>query len=200
MLRGGRAPWSRSEDRCDGAGSEADVARPPVKAGPMLPAPGALVFADESALVRPLSSGFRIDQARSWPGGFCPAFQTGFQPRTGEDSGENDSAALSAPVKQKIARHGAAGVLHRVGRSGFERCGRFSGSEINLDCCAVAQRQVRNAVAIEIARCSAVDARWRGGLHPVLQDSFTVVEEDRVKSTKPRRLGEESSKDPIVRV
>jgi hypothetical protein len=44
MFLGSRAPWGRSEDRCDGDGSEADGANPPVKPGPMLPVPGVLVF------------------------------------------------------------------------------------------------------------------------------------------------------------
>jgi hypothetical protein len=30
MFRGSRAPWGRSEDRCDGAGSEADGTKPSV--------------------------------------------------------------------------------------------------------------------------------------------------------------------------
>jgi hypothetical protein len=44
MFRGSRAPWGRSEDRCDGAGSEADGAKPPVKPGHKLPVLGVLVF------------------------------------------------------------------------------------------------------------------------------------------------------------
>ena len=44
MFRGSRAPWSRSEDRCDGAGSEADGAKPPVKPGQKMPVLGVLVF------------------------------------------------------------------------------------------------------------------------------------------------------------
>jgi len=74
MFRGSRAPWGRSEDRCDGAGSEADGAKPPVKPGPMLPVLGVLVFKDKSALVKSQSSGLRINQARRSPGRFCPAF------------------------------------------------------------------------------------------------------------------------------
>ncbi len=74
MFRGSRAPWGRSEDRCDGAGSEADGAKPPVKPGPMLPVLGVLVFTNRSALVKPLSSGLRIYKARRSPGCFCPAF------------------------------------------------------------------------------------------------------------------------------
>jgi hypothetical protein len=30
MFRGSRAPWGRFEDRCDGAGSEADGTKPSV--------------------------------------------------------------------------------------------------------------------------------------------------------------------------
>jgi len=74
MFRGSRAPWGRSEDCCDGAGSEADGAKPPVKPGPMLPVLGVLVLADRSALVKSQSSGLRIDKARRSPGCFCPAF------------------------------------------------------------------------------------------------------------------------------
>jgi hypothetical protein len=44
MFGGSRAPLGRAEDRCDGAGSEADGAKPPVKPGPMLPVLGVLVF------------------------------------------------------------------------------------------------------------------------------------------------------------
>jgi hypothetical protein len=64
MFRGSRAPWGRSEDRCDGDGSEADGAKPPVKPGPKLPVLGVLVFLNKSALVNPPSSGLRINQAR----------------------------------------------------------------------------------------------------------------------------------------
>jgi hypothetical protein len=60
MFWGSRAPWGRSEDRCDGAGSEADGAKPPVKPGHKLPVLGVLVFVGRSALVKPLSSGLRI--------------------------------------------------------------------------------------------------------------------------------------------
>src|SRR5437870_13827968 len=74
MFRGSRAPRGRSEDRCDGAGSEAEGAKPPVKPGPMLPVLGVLVFLSRSALVKLPSSGFRIDKARRRPGGFCPTF------------------------------------------------------------------------------------------------------------------------------
>jgi len=74
MFRGSRAPWGRSEDRCDGAGSEADGTKPPVKPGPMLPVLGVLVFRGRSALVKPPSSGLRINKARRSPGWFCPAF------------------------------------------------------------------------------------------------------------------------------
>src|ERR1700759_4486826 len=75
MFEGNRAPWSRSEDRCDGAGSEADGAKPPVKPGPLLPVLGVLVFQDRSALVKPWSSGLRIKKVRRPPGWFCPALQ-----------------------------------------------------------------------------------------------------------------------------
>ena len=61
MFLGSRVPGSRSEDRCDGAGSEADGANPPVKPGPMLPVLGGLVFVKESALVKFRSSGVRIE-------------------------------------------------------------------------------------------------------------------------------------------
>src|SRR5229473_2669251 len=44
MFRGSRAPRGRFEDRCDGAGSEADGAKPPVKPGPVLPVLGVLVL------------------------------------------------------------------------------------------------------------------------------------------------------------
>ena len=74
MFRGSRAPWGRSEDRCDGAGSEADGAIPPVKPGHKLPVLGVLVFQDATALVKPPSSGLRINKARRPPGRFCPAF------------------------------------------------------------------------------------------------------------------------------
>ena len=74
MFRGSRAPWGRSEDRCDGAGSEADGAIPPVKPGHKLPVLGVLVFLDATALVKPPSSGLRINKARRPPGRFCPAF------------------------------------------------------------------------------------------------------------------------------
>jgi len=76
MFGGSRAPWGRSEDRCDGAGSEADGAKPPVKPGPMLPVLGVLVLGNRSALVKLPSSGFRIDKARRSPGRFCPALRT----------------------------------------------------------------------------------------------------------------------------
>jgi hypothetical protein len=61
MFRGSRAPWSRSEDRCDGAGSEADGANPPVKPGPMLPVLEGLVFSGRGALVESRSSGLGIE-------------------------------------------------------------------------------------------------------------------------------------------
>jgi hypothetical protein len=44
MFWGSRAPWGRSEDRCDGAGSEADGAKPPVKPGHKMPVLGVLVL------------------------------------------------------------------------------------------------------------------------------------------------------------
>lgn len=78
MFWGSRAPWGRSEDRCDGAGSEADGTKPPVKPGPMLPVLGVLVFVGRSALVKSRSSGLRIEKARSSPGWFCPAFLMDF--------------------------------------------------------------------------------------------------------------------------
>src|SRR5580700_8105434 len=78
MFLGSRAPWGRSEDRCDGDGSEADGAKPPVKPGPMLPVLGVLVFPNTSALVIPPSSGLRINQARRWPGRSCPAYRISF--------------------------------------------------------------------------------------------------------------------------
>ena len=73
MFRGSRVPWGRSEDRCDGAGSEADGAKPPVKPGHKMPVLGVLVFGITSALVKPSSSGLRIHKARRSPGRFCPA-------------------------------------------------------------------------------------------------------------------------------
>ena len=73
MFWGSRAPWGRSEDRCDGAGSEADGAKPPVKPGQKKPVLGVLVFLDRSALVKLRSSGLRIDKARRSPGRICPA-------------------------------------------------------------------------------------------------------------------------------
>ena len=72
MFWGSRASWGRSEDRCDGAGSEADGASPPVKPGHKMPVLGVLVFVDRSALVKPPSSGLRINKARRSPGRFCP--------------------------------------------------------------------------------------------------------------------------------
>ena len=73
MFRRSRALRGRSEDRCDGADSEAEGAKPPFKPGPMLPVLGVLAFPDTSALVKFRSSGFWIDKARRWPGRFCPA-------------------------------------------------------------------------------------------------------------------------------
>ena len=78
MFRGSRAPWGRSEDRCDGAGSEAEGAKPPVKPGHQMPVLGVLVFGDKSALVKPPSSGLRIDKARRSAGRFCPALHLPF--------------------------------------------------------------------------------------------------------------------------
>lgn len=78
MFRGSRAPRSRSEDRCDGAGSEADGAKPPVKPGPRMPVLGVLVFQSRSALVKLPSSGLRIEQARRPPGRFRPARRIAF--------------------------------------------------------------------------------------------------------------------------
>src|SRR5450755_590439 len=75
MFRGSRAPRGRSEDRCDGAGSEADGAKPPVKPGPMLPVLGVLVCVNRSGLVKLPSSGLGIDKARGSPGRFCPALR-----------------------------------------------------------------------------------------------------------------------------
>jgi hypothetical protein len=97
MFRGGRAPWGRSEDRCDGDGSEADGAEPPVKPGHKLPVLGVLVFPSKSALVNPPSSGLRINQARRWPGCFCPAYPMSFGSR--ETAGMADRAALSRGVR-----------------------------------------------------------------------------------------------------
>lgn len=77
MFRGSRAPRGRSEDRCEGAGSEADGAKPPVKPGHKMPVLGASVFQGRSALVKSRSSGLRINQARRSPGRFCPAFLMG---------------------------------------------------------------------------------------------------------------------------
>src|ERR1035438_3603797 len=51
MFRWSRAPWGRSEDRCDGAGSEADGTRPPVKPGHKMPVLGNLVFIDRKSVV-----------------------------------------------------------------------------------------------------------------------------------------------------
>jgi hypothetical protein len=99
MFRGSRAPWSRSEDRCDGANSEADGTIPPVKPGPMLPVLGVLVFQGEAALVKLPSSGLRIQEARSWPGGSCPVYKVGFRSLTEKELGITDRAAFSGRVK-----------------------------------------------------------------------------------------------------
>ena len=99
MFRGSRAPWSRTEDRCDGANSEADGAIPPVKPGKMLPVLGVLVFQGDTALVKLPSSGLRIHQARSWSGRFCPTYKMGFRSLATEDLGIADRAAFSGLVK-----------------------------------------------------------------------------------------------------
>jgi hypothetical protein len=104
MFRGGRASRGRSEDRCDGAGSEADGAKPPVKPGPMLPVLGVLVFPGKAALVEFQSSGFRIDRTRSWPGRFCPAYRMVFLPCSGE-AGMVDRAVFSGLVNRKFFIH-----------------------------------------------------------------------------------------------
>ena len=99
MFRGSRAPWSGSEDRCDGANSEAGGTKPPVKPGPMLPVLGVLVFQGEAALVKLPSSGLRIQEARSWPGRFGPAYKVGFRLLTEKELGTADRAAFSGRVK-----------------------------------------------------------------------------------------------------
>jgi hypothetical protein len=104
MFLGSRAPWGRSEDRCDGDGSKADGAKPPVKPGPMLPVLGVLVFLNPSALVIPPSSGLRINQARRWPGRSCPAYRIGFAPRIGGGAIPS-SAVFSGRVKRKFFIH-----------------------------------------------------------------------------------------------
>jgi|HubBroStandDraft_3_1064219.scaffolds.fasta_scaffold481610_1 hypothetical protein len=119
MFLGSRAPWGRSEDRCDGDGSEADGAKPPVKPGPMLPVLGVLVFLDTSALVIPPSSGLRINQARRWPGRFCPAYRIGFAPWIGGGA-VVERAVFSGLVNRKFFIHwlwtrGTAGF--RLGRA-----------------------------------------------------------------------------------
>lgn len=119
MFWGSRAPRSRAEDRCDGADSEADGARPPVKPGPMLPVLGVLVFA-ATALAKFRSSGLRINAARRWPGRFCPAYRMVFSPRTEDSVGVADKAALSALVRWKFFIHwlfarGAAGLRAVLG-------------------------------------------------------------------------------------
>jgi len=119
MFLGSRAPWGRSEDRCDGDGSEADGAKPSVKPGPMLPVLGVLVFLDTSALVIPPSSGLRINQARRWPGRFCPAYRIGFAPWIGGGA-VVERAVFSGLVNRKFFIHwlwtrGTAGF--RLGRA-----------------------------------------------------------------------------------
>ena len=79
MFRGSRAPWSRYEDRCDGAGSEADGTTPPVHSGPRIRCWGLWFFGGTSALVRLRSSGLRKIQARRPPGRFCPAIRMKIQ-------------------------------------------------------------------------------------------------------------------------
>src|ERR1019366_655613 len=127
MFRGSRAPGSRSEDRCDGAGSEADGARPPVKPGPMLPVLGVLVFPGTTALVEFRSSGLRIDQARRWPGRLCPAYRMDFAPRTWGSAALAESAVFSGLVRWKSFIHwllarGAAGFRARCGAGTLGLC------------------------------------------------------------------------------
>jgi hypothetical protein len=126
MFRGSRAPWSRSEDRCDGAGSEADGAKPPVKPGPMLPVPGVSVFDGATALVNFRSSGLRIDTARRWPGCFCAAYRIVFLPPADDGAPIGDRAALSGRVRWKFFIHwlfarGAAGWRVVLGFAGLGR-------------------------------------------------------------------------------
>jgi hypothetical protein len=104
MFWGSRAPWGRSEDRCDGDGSEADGAKPPVKPGPMLPVLGVLVFPNTSALVNPPSSGLRINKARRRPGRSCPAYRIGFAPRIGGGAIAS-RAVFSGLVRRKFFIH-----------------------------------------------------------------------------------------------
>jgi hypothetical protein len=126
MFWGSRAPWSRSEDRCDGAGSEADGAKPPVKPGPMLPVLGVLVLGGKSAWVKLPSSGLRIDRARSWPGRFCPAYRMPFAVRGGGAEGMTDNAVFSGLVRWKLFIHwlfprGAAGFRGLCGAATLGR-------------------------------------------------------------------------------
>jgi hypothetical protein len=121
MFLGSRAPWGRSEDRCDGDGSEADGAKPPVKPGPMLPVLGVLVFPNPSALVIPPSSGLRINQARRWPGRSCPAYRIGFAHGIGGVA-IADRAVFSGLVNRKFFIH----WLGARGEAGF-RLGRALG-------------------------------------------------------------------------
>jgi hypothetical protein len=79
MFRGSRAPWGRSEDRCDGAGSEADGAKPPVKPGHKMPVLGVLVFVGRCALVKPPSGGLRIYKAREIAGPGLPGAPLAFR-------------------------------------------------------------------------------------------------------------------------
>src|SRR5690348_2160500 len=78
MFRGSRVPRGRFEDRCDGAGSEADGAKPSVNRAlaRQQPVPRVLVCKSESVWVKLLSSGLRIEKARRWLGRFCPAYRT----------------------------------------------------------------------------------------------------------------------------
>ena len=67
MFRGSCAPWGRSEDRGEGAGSEADGARPPVKPGHRMPVLGGFGFYGRICFGEAPSSGLRIDKARRSP-------------------------------------------------------------------------------------------------------------------------------------
>src|ERR1700678_291783 len=129
MFLGSCAPWGRSEDRCDGDGSAADGAKPPVKPGPMLPVLGVLVFRNPSALVIPPSSGLRINQARRWPGRSCPAYRIGLAPGSGDGSPIADRAVFSGLVRRKFFIHWLlardAAAFFRLGRAlGLATLGR----------------------------------------------------------------------------
>ena len=110
MFWGGRAPRSRSEDRCDGAGSEAEGARPPVKPGPMLPVLGVLVFRSDTALVESRSSGLRIDTARRGRGWFCPAYRIGFTAGDGDDARDGGQGPLFGAGQMKVVHPLAFGA------------------------------------------------------------------------------------------